>query len=104
MIQKAFQGSRVQETGRKGMVSGIRRADGVGDFLRVHQRQLKFLLNSKKSKRRKLMLKILKTAGLFLLVTVCLPGLVFAQDKKVLAKIGSKIITVSEFNKILSFY
>jgi len=50
------------------------------------------------------MLKMLKTAGLFLVLTVCIPGLVFAQDKKVLAKIGNKIITVSEFNKILSFY
>ena len=46
----------------------------------------------------------LKTLGIFVLIMSGLASPVFAQDPKVVARIGNKIITVADFNKILTYY
>jgi peptidyl-prolyl cis-trans isomerase C len=46
----------------------------------------------------------LKTLGIFTLMIAALTSPAFAQDPKVVARIGNKIITVADFNKILTYY
>jgi peptidyl-prolyl cis-trans isomerase C len=46
----------------------------------------------------------LKTLGIFALMMAGLASPAFAQDPNVVARIGNKIITLADFNKILSYY
>lgn len=50
------------------------------------------------------MKRYLKTLGIFTLMMAALASSAFAQDSNVVARIGNRIITVAEFNKILSYY
>ena len=50
------------------------------------------------------MKRYLKTLGIFALLMTCLASAAFAQDPNVVARIGNKIITVADFNKILTYY
>ncbi len=50
------------------------------------------------------MKRYLKTLGIFALMMAGLASSAFAQDSNVVARIGNRIITVAEFNKILSYY
>ena len=45
-----------------------------------------------------------KTLGIFALLMAGLASPAFAQDPNVVARIGNKIITVADFNKILTYY
>jgi peptidyl-prolyl cis-trans isomerase C len=46
----------------------------------------------------------LNTLGILILLTACLTSPAFAQDPNVVARIGNKVITVADFNKMLSYY
>ena len=50
------------------------------------------------------MKRYLKTLGIFTLLLAGLASPAFAQDPNVVARIGNKIITVADFNKILTYY
>ena len=50
------------------------------------------------------MKRYLKTLGIFTLMMAGLASPAFAQDPNVVARIGNRIITVADFNKILTYY
>jgi peptidyl-prolyl cis-trans isomerase C len=50
------------------------------------------------------MKRYLKTLGIFALMMAGLASPAFAQDSNVVARIGNRIITVADFNKILTYY
>jgi parvulin-like peptidyl-prolyl isomerase len=50
------------------------------------------------------MLKCLKVAGFFILVSVLISPALQAQSQEFVAKIGNKKITLSDFNKIIGYY
>jgi peptidyl-prolyl cis-trans isomerase C len=50
------------------------------------------------------MLKCLKIAGFFILVSVLISPSLQAQSQEFVAKIGNKKITLAEFNKIIGYY